>query len=81
MLSHLVAVTKILLFVMLLVCVVLGFVLWTRYRMRIEAAEEVQALIEANRATARPGMASPDRRFRVVSSRVRARDEKRDMCG
>jgi uncharacterized membrane protein YqiK len=69
MLTHLVAVTGVLLFVMLLVCVVLGFVLWTRYRMRIEAAEEVQALIEANKATPRPGMATPDRRFRVASRR------------
>jgi len=69
MLTHLVAVTGVLLFVMLLVCVVLGFVLWTRYRMRIEAAEEVQALIEANKATSRHGMATPDRRFRVASRR------------
>jgi uncharacterized iron-regulated membrane protein len=43
---------------MAVVIVVAGLVLWTRYRMAIEAA-----------ARPRPGLAPPDRRLHVVSRR------------
>jgi hypothetical protein len=69
MLTTIVTLTGILVIVLALVIGILGLVLWTRYAFAIEADRHVEALIDANRATPRPGMAAPDRRFRVVARR------------
>lgn len=55
--------------VIVLVGLILGLIvlLWTRYRIDIQAAHQVDELIEANRATARPGMTKPDDRFRQAA--------------
>lgn len=60
-----------------LVVGLVGLVLWTRYRLALEAAVRANALIDANRALPRPGMATPDPRFRVIRRRAVGQDEGR----
>ena len=59
--------TLMLVTVFALLIISLGVFLWTRYRIDIRAAHQVDELIEANRATARPGMTKPDDRFRQAA--------------
>jgi len=56
---------------MTVVILVVSLFLWLHYRRAIDAAQQVEFLIETNTARPRPGMAQPDRRFAVVSRRDR----------
>ena len=80
MLTYLVTLIGILVIVMAVVVAVIGLFLWTRYRMQIDAAQQVTKLIEANRATARPGMTQPDDRFRQAAE-ARARRHRGPYAG
>jgi len=52
-----------------LVIALVGLLLWTRYQIAIQEAQQVDLLIETNTARPRPGMDTPDRRFHVVGGR------------
>lgn len=54
---------------MTVVILVVSVFLYLRYRLTVEAARQVDLLIETNTARPRPGMAQPDRRFSVVRGR------------
>ena len=70
-LLYLLTLTGILAIGLTIATLVAGVFLYLRYRLTVEAAQQVNALIEANRATPRPGMATPDPRFHVVGGRDR----------
>jgi hypothetical protein len=70
-LLYLVTLTGILAISMAVVIGVVAAFLYLRYRLTIEAARQVDFLIEANTARPRPGMARPDPQLRVVGGRDR----------
>jgi len=68
-LTYLLTLAGILAVGMTVVILVVSLFLWLHYRRAIDAARQVEFLIETNTATPRPGMAQPDRRFTVVRGR------------
>jgi len=78
--TSLVTLAIVLVIALVVVIVAIGLFLWTRYRIQIQAAQQVNELIEANRATARPGMTKPDDRFRQAAA-ARARRHRGPYAG